>query len=340
MASEVGHLPLSRTAGEGASRRSLEAGEGIAARTPSPTARIRERSPLSRNAGEGQAIPTYYDQPALKPSPYGWKVSAYMFVSGIAGAAQILAAAAELTDRDKYAAIIRNGRYVAFAGAAIGAPLLIADLHTPQRFYNMLRIFRPTSPMSIGTYVLTGFGLLSGVLAVLQAARADRAARIVQLPAAAAGAALSTYTGALLTATSTPLWAAAPRLIPALFGASAMSGAATLLSLGADGATMRPLSRIGAAAGAVECGLLLALPSRLAAAGIRTSCAAAPLLAAAAVPLLAQAARRRAPPDRRASTVLAAAAIAGTFLVRHLLLQVGNRSAARPRNYFRFARPR
>ena len=54
------------------------------------------------------------------------------------------------------------------AGSVVGAALLIIDLHTPTRFYNMLRIFRPTSPMSIGSYVLTSFGALSALLAAAQ----------------------------------------------------------------------------------------------------------------------------------------------------------------------------
>jgi formate-dependent nitrite reductase membrane component NrfD len=116
--------------------------------------------------------------------------------------------------------------------------LLIADLRTPRRWDNMLRIFRRTSPMSIGAWPLTGFGLLSGVAAAAQALYArtgimayGRVARCVGVPAALAGGAVTTYTGTLLAATSTPLWAAGSRLLPALFSVSAATTATAALSL-------------------------------------------------------------------------------------------------------------
>jgi protein NrfD len=311
--------------------------------------------PLALPAG---APPTYYDQPPLKPSVWGWKVSGYIFVGGLAGAAQILATAADLADRKKFSGIVRHGRYLAFAGAAAGGPLLIADLHTPQRFYNMLRIFRRTSPMSIGTYVLMSFGAASAVLAVVQFARdrgRDGAAlalvvRTVEIPAAISGAAMTTYTGALLAATSTPLWAAAALLLPALFGASAMAAAAAALSLGQNEQNRRPLDRIGLAAGLVELGLHAALRRRWRTAGVDGALRASRWGLAhdlgggargAAVPSAGHAlgaivANR----PRPLLPFVAVATLAGSLALRHVLLRAGNLSATRPNDYFRFTRPR
>ena len=304
------------------------------------------------------APPTYYDQPAVKPSLWGWKVSGYIFIGGLAGAAQILASAADLADGEKFARIVRRGRTLALAGAAAGGPLLIADLHTPQRFYNMLRIFRRTSPMSIGTYVLMGFGLASAVLVAAQFAR-DRGrggaalgivARIAEVPAALTGAAMTTYTGALLGATSTPLWAAAPRLIPTLFGVSAMASAAAALSLGEAEEGRRALDRIGLAASAIELGLLVALRRRWRAEGVDGALQASPWGLAydlvptalgAAVPAVSYGLGEIVPVRLRYAAPLAAAlTLAGGFALRHVLLRAGNLSAMRPRDYFRFARPR
>jgi formate-dependent nitrite reductase membrane component NrfD len=300
---------------------------------------------------------TYYEQPALKPSPWGWMVSGYMSIAGLAGSAQVLATAADLAGGGKHSTIIRNGRYLAVAGAAIGAPLLIADLHTPQRFYNMLRIFRPTSPMSIGTYVLLGFAGCSAVLAAAQLRRdvgmrpgvVEAAARVLELPAAALGAAMSAYTGALLGATSTPLWAAAPRLIPALFGSSAMASAATALSLVSSPEESAALDRITLLASASELSLMWGLRRQLRVEGIETKPAVAPLLLSAAAPWLRKAApaitgsspprQAAAPQPARGRLVGAIAVLAGAFLLRHAILRVGNRSAQRPRDYFRLAQP-
>jgi Fe-S-cluster-containing dehydrogenase component len=103
----------------------------------------------------------------------------------------------------------------------------------------------PTCPFSVvelsevdGSFFLTGFGPTSALTAAGQfigersrSQLALRAAKLIQLPAAAAGAGMSSYTGALLSATSTPLWSAAPRLLSARFACSAMATAAASLSL-------------------------------------------------------------------------------------------------------------
>ena len=308
--------------------------------------------------GPDRPTPTYYEQPALKPSPWGWMVSGYMSIAGLAGSAQILATAADLAGGGHYNAIVRNGRYLALAGTVIGGPLLIADLHTPQRFYNMLRIFRPTSPMSIGTYVLLGFASCSAVLAAAQLRRdagmgygvVQTAARLLELPAAALGAAMGTYTGALLGATSTPLWAAAPRLIPALFGSSAVASAASALSLVASPEEAAVLERIELLASTGELALMSGLHRQWHAKGIKTKPAFAPLLLTAAAPWLRKAVpaitypsptrQPAAPQPARGRLVVAVAALAGAFLLRHAILRAGNHSAQRPRNYFRLAQRR
>lgn len=325
------------------------ASPGIAGQTDTiselPSSRLPPSKPLTP--------PTYYEQPALKPSPWGWKVSAYIFVAGLAGSSQIVAMAADLAGGEESRAVVRYGRYIAVAGAAIGAPLLIADLHTPRRFYNMLRIFRPTSAMSIGTYVLLGFGGSSALLAGAQLLRDGRGqqgegvtSRLLQVPAALLGAAMSTYTGALLGATSTPLWAAAPRLIAALFGASAMASGAAALRLAAPGHQAKALDRLTAAASAIEIRLLFGLRANLLRRGVRTNFAVAPIAITAALPLLHQLAGALERPSpgsaasRRAATygtVSAIAALAGAFMLRHAVLRAGNRSAKQPLDYFRLA---
>ncbi len=158
---------------------------------------------------------SYYRQPAIKAAHWDWTVSGYIFLAGMAGAAQVLATIAHRRDPARFEKLRRNARFLGTAGAAAGAGLLIADLKTPQRFYNMLRIFRPTSPMSFGSYILGAFGAFSGIgtLAELfpRARWLPRAGDLAQVGAAATGAGAATYTAALLSATSNPYWAAAPR---------------------------------------------------------------------------------------------------------------------------------
>jgi protein NrfD len=258
------------------------------------------------------------------------------------------------------APIVRNSRYIALGATVLGGPLLIIDLHTPQRSYNMLRIFRKTSPMSIGTWVLMSFGSLSAALAAVQFATdhgrppsrtKQTTIKLLQIPAALTGMAMSTYTGALLSATSTPLWAAAPRRIAAAFGASAMaSGAAALTIAGlgrsASDNTGQALDLIGLAASTLELFLLLSLRRRFREQGVdgalsESGWGLAYDLGAVAlgsgVPVLHHVESMIKPKQpSRPALVIPLAVLAGGFLLRHVLLRAGNASAKRPKDYFRF----
>jgi len=206
--------------------------------------------------------PTYYGRPALKEAPFNnWVVGGYIFLAGLAGASSILAAVADAAGGEEADGAVRRGRYLPLLAPTVGAGLLIYDLRTPQRFYNMFRVAKSTSPMSIGTWLLTGFSLASGLTAALQFvadalpgwAWPRRAARVAGVPAALAGAGMSTYTGTLLAATSTPLWAAAPGALAARFGAASVASGAAALSLGeAPGPTRSALDTVASAALAAE----------------------------------------------------------------------------------------
>src|ERR671919_628550 len=192
-------------------------------------------TPASVTDHAGQEIPTYYGRPAIRPSLYGWIVAAYIYVGGLAAGLQIVVTPAQLLALPDSVELAFIGRAIVLALTSLGGPLLIIDLHTPQRFYNMLRIFRPTSPMSIGTYVLMGFGFWSLAAFVLQAFGLDLLALICGCLAAVIGWMMTTYAAALLAATATPLWAAAPRLLAVRYAASALAtgaAAACLIALG------------------------------------------------------------------------------------------------------------
>ena len=227
------------------------------------TERSQPRPPTS--GPEAYAGPTYYGRSQLKPAPFEASVvGGYIFLAGVSGAGMIVSGLAGMVRGPAARATVRNGRYLSMLAPVIGSPLLIWDLHTPQRFYNMMRIAKHTSPMSIGTWILTAFTGFAGIsvageagAALLPAwSRPLRAlARLGHAPAAVAGAGLSTYTATLLSATSTPYWAAAPRMLAVRFAASSTaSGAAALALLEPDRAVRRRLEAVSALALAVEFG--------------------------------------------------------------------------------------
>ncbi|MGE0225423.1 MAG: NrfD/PsrC family molybdoenzyme membrane anchor subunit [Acetobacteraceae bacterium] len=303
---------------------------------------------------------TYYGRSPLKPAPFeSGVVGAYIFVSGLSGAAQLITSLADLAGVRHREGLVRRGRLLSLLAPVIGAPLLIYDLHTPQRFYNMLRVAKRTSPMSIGTWILMGFSAFSGVTSALHAIGSrllpgrfpwlKRAARWTQAPAAAAGMGLGTYTAPLLSATSTPLWAAAPKALAVQFAASAMAAGAASLSIGerhgGNKRLARDLDTLMLASLAVELGASMANDSAARAKGVSATHAARPLKAGALLGALAPfALHALAARGGRNSTMLkdaaAVAALGGSFCLRTWALRAGAESARRPGDAFRFAKPR
>ncbi len=279
---------------------------------------------------------TYYGRAALKPAPWKWYVAAYISASGMAGGAQMVAACARFADPEGSRALVRNARVLAAGGALAGAALLIADLGTKRRWYNMLRIFRATSPMSIGTYILSTFGLATGatLLGALPLGRtAGRVADAAQVPAGLAGAGLGTYTASLLAATSTPAWSADPAALGARFATESVASAAAALAIG---------ERLGgrdAMADRLDTVALVAAGGHLVATWRRDPSAAS-LALGGAVPLAAYAAYRLGGRRRPALALLGAASlIAGGAIGRAALVRAGQRSAERPEDYFAAAQP-
>jgi formate-dependent nitrite reductase membrane component NrfD len=319
----------------------------------------RRSSPvLGALPAQEQAPTTYYGLPAVKPSHYRLLISTYFFVGGLAGASQLIAQMVDLTGGLKDRPLVRAGRYIALLGALLSPVLLIKDLHTPSRWYNMLRIFRPTSPMSIGSWTLAGFGTCSGLAAFGQVLEdlgfvgAGRwFGRFFGMPAAGLGMLMSVYTGVLLSATSTPLWAVAYRHLPPLFGATSMASATSLLSValplfgGQAPRTERRLQWLAAISGAAQ--LLLARRAEHAwtQAGVtppgehpkfgpvyRIGALGLGVLWPLAVHVLLI------PLGKRPRTLVMTASIAsllGAFVERTVLVMAGKDSASRPEEYFR-----
>jgi protein NrfD len=192
-----------------------------------------------------------------------WLIVAYFFVGGIAGGAYFCAALVELAGHPEDRPIARMGYYIAFPLALVCAVLLILDLGRPEGFWHMLVYSRSLlpwpkwdSPISIGAYALTLFGLfsfLSFADALVETGRlpwAPLRLRYGSLPRkiyAALGAFfgffLAGYTGVLLSTTHLPMWSGTP-MLGALFLASAASTgiAAIALGLGLAGTSLSQTS--------------------------------------------------------------------------------------------------
>ncbi|MDQ3849160.1 MAG: polysulfide reductase NrfD, partial [Actinomycetota bacterium] len=140
----------------------------------------------------GSAPPTYYGQPVLKEPIWKPEIAWYFFAGGLAGASAGLAYLAERSGNDELG---RRAWATSLAAVAVSPPLLIADLGVPKRFLNMLRMFKVTSPMSMGSWLLSASGTSIGLSALhALTGRCPRAGAIARPVAALAGLPLATYT--------------------------------------------------------------------------------------------------------------------------------------------------
>jgi formate-dependent nitrite reductase membrane component NrfD len=172
---------------------------------------------------------SYYGRSILKQPTWKPEIGLYLFFGGLAGASGVLSFLARVTGNRK---LERSGLISAMLGTMVSPFLLITDLGKPARFHHMLRVFKPTSPMSVGTWILSGFGATTTAAAATEALDVMKPVGFVaHLGSAALGPALSTYTAVLVSDTALPAWHDAHRELPFLFagGAAASAGAAAVM---------------------------------------------------------------------------------------------------------------
>lgn len=194
---------------------------------------------------------SYYGRPILKEP--AWKVPdvpLYLFLGGLAGASAPMAALADLTGRPELA---RAGRWVAAGGSLASVGALIHDLGRPERFLNMLRVFKPTSPLSVGSWILAPFSGLASAAAVSElTGLLPVPGRLAGGVAAVLGPAMSTYTAVLLADTAIPAWHEAYPELPFLFGGSALASAGGAGLLAAPSRQVSPARRVAVAGAGLE----------------------------------------------------------------------------------------
>jgi formate-dependent nitrite reductase membrane component NrfD len=191
---------------------------------------------------------SYYGRPVIKEPV--WEpvdVPSYLFFGGLAGASSVLAAGSQLSGHRELA---RVAKVTALGAISLSAVALIHDLGRPSRFVNMLRVFKPSSPMSMGSWLLAGYGPVAGAAAVSEMTGIlPPAGTAATLGAGLLGPAIATYTAALICDTAVPAWHQGYREMPYLFAGSA-SGAAGGLGLlavrPADASPARKLAVVGA----------------------------------------------------------------------------------------------
>jgi formate-dependent nitrite reductase membrane component NrfD len=318
-----------------------------------------------RAFAEERARPTtYYGRPMLKRPTWKWFIPFYLFLGGVAGGVALLGALAELLGGPRHRATVRHARYLSLLLSILCPVFLILDLGRPARFHHMLRVFKVSSPLNIGTWILSAFGMCSGALAARQAAEDDfivrRQSRLGRLLRAVPtaplavlhgvlGICLGGYTGTLLAATAVPLWQAGGVLLGPLFLSDAVTSGAAMLSLigaatGEDTLRAREdLERVDNLGTVAQLGLIATraalMPPRVRRplrrgfwGGVwRFGAVGAGMLAPLALRLSLRLGRWK--PGRVLTIVISALSLLGALAERFALTEAGKRSAEDPLAY-------
>ncbi|MGW0889499.1 NrfD/PsrC family molybdoenzyme membrane anchor subunit [Saccharopolyspora sp. NPDC002578] len=291
-----------------------------------------------RGKGRGESIVpdaefrSYYGRQIIKTPT--WKVPdvpAYLFLGGLAGASATMAALADLTGRPR---LRGAGRLAAAAGAGASVIALIHDLGRPARFLHMLRVFKPTSPLSVGSWILAPF---SGVAAAAAASEVTGLlpglGRLSGLVSGLVAPAMTTYTAVLLADTAVPGWHEVHRELPFVFAGSAVSTAGGLALLSVPVGEAGPARRMAVAGAVLELGAeeLMLRDAGLVAEAYRTGTPGAVLRAAKALTCVAAVATAVAGRDRRVAAVAGLCLGVAGAATRYGIFEAGRVSARDPK---------
>jgi hypothetical protein len=202
------------------------------------------------------------ERPVLKEPVWKPEIPFYFYAGGLGGASAGLALLSELRGNHVLA---RRAWALALAGATASPALLIADLGVPRRFLNMLRMFKVTSPMSVGSWILAAFGAATGVAAI------DAWTGVIPSPfgpaakgtSAALGLPLTTYTAALIANTAVPVWHEARAELPVVFAAGGATSAGAAAMLVTPQRAAAPALRLAVGGAAVELAAVTVMERRL-----------------------------------------------------------------------------
>jgi hypothetical protein len=215
---------------------------------------------------------SYYGRPVLKTPPWRHEIPAYLFLGGLAAGSGLVGAGAAARNLPR---LRRRSRLAALAAVAAGGVALVSDLGRPERALNMMRTVKLTSPMSVGSWILAGFGAMAGAAVAAEAGRAlpdqrgpaARALRALDTPAAVGSALLApplaAYTAVLLSDTAAPTWHDSWRELPFVFVGSANAAAAGLALLTTPAEETAPVRALAVSGAALELGATELLRRRM-----------------------------------------------------------------------------
>jgi len=209
----------------------------------------------------GGGMRSYYGRPVLKEPVWQPEIPWYFFTGGLAGGSSVLSLVARMAGNETLA---RRSLYVGAVADIVSPALLVSDLGRPERFLNMFRVFKVTSPMSVGSWILGVSGGASATAALLEAAGRLKPVKLAaEIASALSGAPLAVYTATLVSDTAIPAWHEARKELPFLFGSSAVASAGAAAAIVVPTAEAGPARRLAVGGVLVENAVFKLMEKRL-----------------------------------------------------------------------------
>jgi Ni/Fe-hydrogenase subunit HybB-like protein len=185
---------------------------------------------------EGGGESGYANMPVTKVPEWYGTIAWDALLNGMATGLFIAAAVSELAAPAVFTPVSKVAYPVALVLLLVDLGLLVLDLGDPLRFHHMLRVFKPGSPMSVGTWCLTIFSLpltaAAGLSVLAEMGMNFERVRILAvvaglLPAFGSAA----YKGVLLSTNAQPGWKDARWMGGYLTNSAILIGSGELLVL-------------------------------------------------------------------------------------------------------------
>jgi Polysulphide reductase, NrfD len=200
----------------------------------SSSQRAHAKPPLPEQVGHSG----YENMPITKVPGWHGIIAWDALLNGMATGLFLAAAISELAAPEVFMRVAKIAYPIALLLLLVDLGLLVLDLGDPLRFHHMLRVFKPSSPMSLGTWCLTVFSLpltaAAGLSVLAELGWDFEWARITAvvlglLP----GFGSAAYKGVLLSTNAQPGWKDARWLGGYLTNSALLMGCAELLVMSA-----------------------------------------------------------------------------------------------------------
>ena len=195
-------------------------------------------APMNMDQTQQATVVGYQSRPVTKPPNWHGLVTLDMVLNNMSTGLFLVAATGELLDPVAFRPLAPLVYPLVLLFLLGDLVCLVLDLGDPKRFHHMLRVWKPSSPMSLGTWVLSAYAVPVTLLAIgslLPFAIGGGGLDLVRLVLLAVGAVLAVgaaaYKGVLFSTTAQRGWEEARWLGGYLINSALCLGAVMLLLL-------------------------------------------------------------------------------------------------------------